>query len=114
MLISLLFSKFFTGDLVELFVLPSATIEDDKLDWAWAGSIRMEKVNVLPLSTPSELTETYPSADSTIYWTMVRPSPIPSEFNSAVRDNFPKRVKSNFMSLAAMPAPVSYTSTTSM
>ena len=74
----------------------------------------MLKVKQEPLPTPSEKTSTKPPLYNAISLTIVRPNPIPSLFISAVRCSFPKRVNSFGNSLAAIPTPLSSTSTVSI
>lgn len=76
------------------------------------NSMFIEKMNRLPFIGPSDSTMTEPPLCSTIYFTIVRPSPMPSLFMVAVLYSLPKREKSFGMSSKAMPAPVSAMCTT--
>ena len=71
----------------------------------------MLKVKQLPRSMPSDSTWIVPPLVSTICFTIVRPSPIPSEFIVEVRWSLPNLVKSLLWSSLAMPTPESLTDT---
>ena len=71
--------------------------------------IGIVRVKVLPWPIPADWTCTFPPVNSTIFFTIVSPKPMPSLLIVAVRWIFPKRLKSVSISSAAMPCPVSLT-----
>ena len=86
------------------------------LAWDYCGKshargIGMENIKQLPLLRPGDSAEICPPDASIIYFTMVRPSPMPSLFTLAVLWSLPKRENSLGMSLASIPTPVSFTCT---
>lgn len=64
---------------------------------------------LLPWPMPADWACTFPPVNSTIFFTIVSPKPMPSLLTVAVRLSFPKRLKSVSISSAAIPCPVSLT-----
>ena len=73
-------------------------------------SIFIETINCVPLSNPSEWTSIVPWFCATIACTMVRPSPIPSEFRlESDYSILPNRLNSLSIFSFSMPLPESFT-----
>ena len=66
-----------------------------------------ENLKVLPCPRPSDSTPIVPPLYSTIFLTIMRPSPMPGLLISAVRCNLPNLLKSLGKSYCAIPTPVS-------